>query len=236
MAKVYIEDDFVYKTYDDFYPEEWVDKEIYIHDILLRKTDLNVTDMEKVNAHEIKMPFLSHQNLGFYLMRNVDDSLIDDFVKVQQEIHQYKSLELENAHIVFKRWIEMSQLSREIKHIAQNILDTVEYENHLCHFDYQPSHVVIHNNAYYIMDWIHAKLANPILDIANTYVILRLDQYDLAHKYMQKIINMTDYTKEQILFAVPLMAAIKMIETDDIYEHKVLTTLVFDPKNKDITK
>jgi hypothetical protein len=53
---------------------------------------------------------------------------------------------------------------------------------------------------------------------------------------MQKIINMTDYTKEQILFAVPLMAAIKMIETDDIYEHKVLTTLVFDPKNKDITK
>jgi hypothetical protein len=32
------------------------------------------------------------------------------------------------------------------------------------------------------------------------------------------------------------MAAIKMIETDDIYEHKVLTTLVFDPKNKDITK
>jgi ABC-type phosphate/phosphonate transport system ATPase subunit len=74
------------------------------------------------------------------------------------------------------------------------------------------------------------------LDIANTYVILRLDQYDLAHKYMQKIINMTDYTKEQILFAVPLMAAIKMIETDDIYEHKVLTTLVFDPKNKDITK
>jgi hypothetical protein len=30
------------------------------------------------------------------------------------------------------------------------------------------------------------------------------------------------------------MAAVKMIETDDIFKHKVLTTLVFDPKNKDI--
>ena len=236
MAKVYIEDEFVYKTYDDFYPEEWVDKEIYIHDILLRKTDLKVTDMEKVSAHEIKMPFLSHQNLGFYLMRNVDDSLIDDFIRVQQEIHQYKALELENAHIVFKRWIEMSQLSKDIKHIAQDVLETIEYENYLCHFDYQPSHVVIYNNTYYIMDWIHAKLANPILDIAKTYVNLRLNQYDLAHKYLQKVVLKSDYTKEHILFAVPLMAAIKMIETDDIYEHKVLTTLVFDPKNKDITK
>ena len=236
MAKVYIEDEFVYKTYDDFYPEEWVDKEIYIHDILRRKTKLNVTDMQKVNAHEIKMPYLSHQNLGFYLMRNVDEGLLDDFVKIQYEIHQYKALELENAHIVFKRWIEMSQLSRDIKHIAQDILDTVEYENYLCHFDYQPSHVVLYNNAYYIMDWIHAKLANPILDIANTYVSLRLEQYELAKKYLSKVSSMMTYSKEQILFAVPLMAAIKMIETDDIYEHKVLTTLVFDPKNKDITK
>lgn|GEM_PF-663598 len=236
MAKVYIEDDFVYKTYDDFYPEEWVDKEVYIHDILLRKTNLNITEVEKVNAHEIKMPFLSHQNLGFYLMRNVDESLIDDFVKLQHEMHQYQALELENAHIVFKRWIEMSQLSRDIKHIAHDVLETIEYENYLCHFDYQPSHVVIFRNEYYIMDWIHAKLANPILDIANTYVNLRLDQYDLAHKYLQRVTSLFDYDKEKVFFAVPLMAAIKMIETDDIFEHKVLTTLVFDPKNKDITK
>ncbi len=236
MAKVYIEDDIVYKTYDDFYPEEWVDKEIYIHDILRRKTHLNVSDVEKVNAHEIKMPYLSHQNLGFYLIRNIDEALLNDFVNIQHEIHQYKGLELENAHIVFKRWIEMSQLAKEIKHIAQNVLETIEYENYLCHFDYQPSHVVLHDSSYYIMDWIHAKLANPILDVASTYVTLRLEQYDLAKNYLNKASSIMDFDKEKILFAVPLMAAIKMIETDDIFEHKVLTTLVYDPKNKDITK
>jgi thiamine kinase-like enzyme len=106
----------------------------------------------------------------------------------------------------------------------------------LCHLDYQPSHVVLKDTKYYIMDWIHAKLGNPVLDIAQTYTIIRMQSYDLAHKYLYKIMEMTDYQKDEIYKIVPLMAAIKMIETDDIFEHKVLTTLVYDPKNKDVTK
>jgi thiamine kinase-like enzyme len=128
----------------------------------------------------------------------------------------------------------MSQLGKDIKNIALDILEKLEYKNHLCHFDYQPSHVVSYNKKYYIVDWIHAKLANPILDIASTYVILRLKSYKLAHQYVYKVIDLTDIKIDEIYNAIPLMAAVKMIETDDIFKHKVLTTLVFDPKNKEI--
>lgn len=236
MAKVYIEEQFAYKIYDDFYPEEWVDKEIYIHDILREKTSLLVTEMEKVDAHEIKMPYLGKDLLDLHIYKTYDDSIMTDFVHIQSEIHTYSALELENAHIVYKRWLEMSQLSKEIKHIASTILQNIEYKNYLCHFDYQPSHVARFNQKYYTMDWIHSKLGNPILDVAQTYILLRLNSYEIAQKYLYKVIDMMEYKMDAIYHVVPLMAAIKMIETDDIYEHKVLTTLIYDPKNKDVTK
>ena len=71
MAKVYIEDQFAYKIYDDFYPEEWVDKEIYIHDILKEKTSLSVTEMQKVDAHEIKMPYLGTDLLNLHIYKKL---------------------------------------------------------------------------------------------------------------------------------------------------------------------
>jgi hypothetical protein len=234
MATVYVENESAYKTYDDFYPEEWIDKEIYIHDILLERTSLNVTKMYKLNAHEIKMPFLNQYTLEAALDHKFDNVKLTDFVHLQNQINQYTALELENAHVVYKRWIFMSQLGKDIKNIALDILDHLEYKNHLCHFDYQPSHVVRYNKVYYIVDWIHAKLANPILDIASTYIILRLKSYKLAHQYLYKVIDLTDFKIDEVYAAIPLMAAVKMIETDDIFKHKVLTTLVFDQKNKDI--
>lgn len=235
MATVYIDNDIAYKTYDDFYPEEWIDKEIYIHDILIKKTSLNIIKMIKTNAHEIKMPFLTQQTLQTGVTDKFDQIKLIDFVHLQSKINAYVALELENAHIVYKRWILMSQLGIDIKNKALKILENLEYKNHLCHFDYQPSHVVISHDKYFIVDWIHAKLANPILDMASTYIILRLKAYKLAHQYLYKLIDMMNIKKEDIYQVIPLMAAVKMIETDDIYVHKVLTTLVFDPQNKDIT-
>ncbi|MCD4827345.1 MAG: hypothetical protein K8Q99_06165 [Acholeplasmataceae bacterium] len=234
MATVYIDNDTAYKTYDDFYPEEWIDKEIYIHDILIEKTSLKVAKMIKISAHEIKMPFLNQKTLETDIIDKFNHIKLIDFVHLQSRINAYVGLELENAHIVFKRWILSSQLGVDVKRIALNILEKLEYKNHLCHFDYQPSHVVVNIDQYYVMDWIHAKLANPILDMASTYIILRLKSYKLAHQYLYKLIDMMDIKKEDIYQVIPLMAAIKMIESDDIYAHKVLTTLVFDPQNKDI--
>lgn len=234
MATVYVEKDKAYKKYDVFYPEEWIDKEIYIHDILHEKTSLNVPKMYKTNMHEIKMPFLNTSTLEQGIIDKFEHTKLTDFVHLQSQINAYSALELENAHIVFKRWILMSQLGKDIKNIALEILENLEYKNHLCHFDYQPSHVVLNEKEYFIVDWIHAKLANPILDIASTYIILRLKSYKIAHKYLYKVIDMMDVKLDDIYQVIPLMAAVKMIETDDIFKYKVLTTLVFDPKNKDI--
>lgn len=234
MSTVYVENDTAYKKYDVFYPEEWIDKEIYIHDILLAKTSLNVTRMYKMNEHEIKMPFLNKYTLDNDIEKKFDHQKLIEFVHLQTLINAYTALELENAHVVFKRWIVMSQLGKDIKNIALDVLEHLEYKNHLCHFDYQPSHVVLHEKKYFIVDWIHAKLANPILDMASTYIILRLKSFKLAHQYLYKIKDMIDIKLSDIYQVIPLMAAVKMIETDDIFEHKVLTTLVFDPKNKDI--
>ena len=236
MAKVYIENNFVYKIYDAFYPEEWVDKEVHINHILKDKTSLNIVRMEKVDTHEIKMPYLGNKILNINKINGSEETKLVDFVHLQTEIHKYKAFELENAHVVYKRWLERSQLGKDVKEVSLKALSGIDYMNHLCHFDFQPSHVIIYKEKYYMVDWMKTKLANPILDIASTYVILRLQSYKTAHQYLYKVMDMTDYKIKNIYLAISVMAAVKMIETDDIYIQKVLTTLVFEPKNKDVTQ
>ena len=99
-ASVYIEKNFAYKVYDNFYPEEWIDKEIFIHNLLREKTSLNIVDMIKSAPNEIKMPYLSQNTLDINLVDKFDDVKLIDFVHLQSKINTYNSLELENAHLL----------------------------------------------------------------------------------------------------------------------------------------
>jgi len=235
IATIYREQDYVYKVYDPLYPEEWIDKEIYIHNLIRKETDLTVLTLEKKNAHTIKMPFLAAPSLETTLFNNPYDPAWHVFTELQNQIHQYEGFDLEPAHLVFKRRLELSWLSDEIREIALAILAKLPVQTQLCHFDFQPSHVIQTENKLTILDWLHAKQGHPMMDIANTYVLLRLQNSDVALHYLQGICEMTDYQSNMIYSIIPLMAALQLLETDDIYKHKVLTTLIYDPENTKVT-
>lgn len=235
IATIYRELDHVYKVYDPLYPEEWVDKEIYIHDLIRKETDLTVLTLKKINGHTIQMPYLAAPSLEATLFNNVNDSAWNVFVQLQCQIHQYEGFDLEPSHSVFKRRLELSWLSDEIREIALSILAELPVQTQLCHFDFQPSHVIQTENKPTILDWLHAKQGHPIMDIANTYVLLRLQKSEIALHYLQCISEASSYQQNMVYSVVPLMAALQLLETDDIYKHKVLTTLIYDPENTNVT-
>lgn len=45
------------------------------------------------------------------------------------------------------------------------------------------------HSEYYIIDWINAKLGNPVLDIARTYVVLKQYAQRQANKYLKMIVQ-----------------------------------------------
>ena len=122
IAKVYIENRNVYKTYDATYPDEWVDKEVYINRLLRENTKLNVVKMEKIAPYEIKMPYIGNKHLNMNDKQENSHAFLSLFVKLQTEIYQYSDLELENAHVLYKRWISLSNLIEPVKQKALYIL------------------------------------------------------------------------------------------------------------------
>ena len=76
---------------------------------------------------------------------------------------------------------------------------------------------------YYIIDWINAKLGNPVLDIARTYIILKQYAQRLANKYLKAIVKKGNYVMADVETAIPLMAILRLTEHDATdFEAKLL--------------
>ena len=83
------------------------------------------------------------------------------------------------------------------------------------------------HSEYSIIDWVNAKLGNPVLDIARTYIILKQYAQRIANKYLKIISKKGGYELEGIKMAIPLMAILRMLETDAESYHGSLMALFY---------
>ena len=75
-----------------------------------------------------------------------------------------------------------------------------------------------HEGIPYIIDWTNAKLGNPVMDIASTYIIFRLYADDFSKPYLDAMIS-KGFALDKIIKAIPVMAFIRLRETKE--EHLV---------------
>jgi len=73
---------------------------------------------------------------------------------------------------------------------------------------------------------VNAMLGNPVMDIARTYVILKQYAQRMANKYLKLISKKGGYELEEIKMAIPLMAILRMLETDAESYHENLMSLL----------
>lgn len=102
------------------------------------------------------------------------------------EIHKVKGINLPALNPYMKERIATVNIEDAVKERAYRLMEEIPDGNTLCHFDYHFLNVMYCADGYKIIDWISAKVGNPIYDYARTYVI----SYEFAYRLSTKIYGM----------------------------------------------
>lgn len=214
-AKIYKENDFVYKSFSNEYPDHWIKYEARVQNEVYNNTHLNVPKARYIEtSKEIEMAYIEGYTLADRIRKEKYKFGLEDLVATQLSIYHYANLDLPQAHESFMSSINRSNLEKALKDKALNSLNRIERKMILCHFDIHFLNILYKNNEYYIIDWVNAKLGNPVMDIARTYIILKQYAQRLSNKYLKLIAKQGTISIAEIEAAIPLMAALRLIDHD----------------------
>jgi tRNA A-37 threonylcarbamoyl transferase component Bud32 len=213
VAKVYLQNGFAYKCFQQTYPINWIAYEVSIQKEIASKTKLPVLTYEYIDqSYEIKMPYIKGVELTDRMQKEKYKYGLEDLIALQKQVYHYENLQLPHAHDVFLDTLMKSNVDDLTKNIGVVALETIERKNTLCHFDFHFSNIMYDRLNYFIIDWVNAKLGNPILDIARTYVLLRQYAFRISNKYLKSIAKDLSIELASFKNAIKLMAVLRMIE------------------------
>jgi thiamine kinase-like enzyme len=227
IASIVSDGEYAYKIYNPWIPIEHILKEERILKEVKKKTDLNVVDCEWLSDEKmLKMSLIDGKTLADLMRKEKYQFGIETLIQCQVSIYKFSDLNLEDAFTVFESIIKTSSLNDEIKQIALRSLSSINVQQQLCHFDIHLENIMISNETPIIIDWMNAKLGNPVMDIARTYIIMRQYVKRKANIYLKSICQKLNYQVEEVLKAIPLMAALRMLENDTTMFQEELNHLI----------
>ena len=228
-ASIYTDNLYAYKKYHASYDMNNMTYEVYVQNQIYQHTSLNVLKYE-IEDQMIKMIYLKGKTLADEIRTGEKTQWLEMFIKLQHSTYLEVPVELVSAFDVFETQIKHSTKHQVLIEKALQSLERIEKTQYLCHLDFHPENIMSHENEYYILDWTNAKLANPVMDIASTYIIFVLYLPDLATTYLHNMSEISGYSVEKIVVAIPVMAFIKLRE-NDIQDHEpILKKLIVEPK------
>ncbi|MBU1142125.1 MAG: aminoglycoside phosphotransferase family protein [Firmicutes bacterium] len=218
-AKVYLDNGIAYKVFRDAHPMNWIEYEVQIQNEIFEHTSLPVLPY-KLNPlkREIEMPYVQGIELTKRIRNEKYKEGLEDFIRLQLDIYSYKNLNLPNAHQVFIQHFENHKISSDYKSIGLKYLSEIPFQPVLCHFDLHFSNILYDGN-YTIIDWVNAKLANPILDVARSFVILRQYAFRLSSKYLKIMMRKMQFSEVEMKKAIVVMAILRIIEIEQSEIH-----------------
>lgn len=201
QATVVTDGIFAYKVFNDNYPLEWIQYEFDI------QSEINKTQLPIIKYHSIcdtnciKMDYIMGDTIGKMLQTSQLKNGVEILIDLQKQIHVYHELNLPCFKQDALDLINDIDVSREYKELFISILNCIDDKNNLLHLDFHFLNIMF-DNQYIIIDWVNAKLGNPIYDYARSYVIMNEYVFRLGSKYKtlikkDKLID-TEYLDEGI--------------------------------------
>ena len=160
--------------------------------------------------------FIKGKTLQQLMDENPDkmDTYLSQFVDIQMEIHaQYMPL--------LSKWKD--KLARQIKSLAAideiKKYDLQERLNNkmpphlkLCHGNFAPKNVIINDEGTFVINWSGARQGNASADVARTYLLLSLNQPEIADDYLDKYCEKSGTSKQYVQSWLPIVAAAQLIK------------------------
>jgi thiamine kinase-like enzyme len=218
-SEVYKEDDRAYKIYPFDFPLEVIEEELRVNQIIAQHTQLPMDPLVATDSpYVLQMKFFGMETLTSKML-NREKNVVEDLVNLQMSVFQYRDLPLHNIHERYHRRISASQqLTQEQKNIALRVLSELAYQPTLAHMDFHPNNLIFYDGQYWILDWVNAGCANPLLCIARTYILLHYHAQRRAQKYLSYMSKKNGWSKQLIREVAIIQAAHRITETDDPWE------------------
>lgn len=211
VAKVYFYEGYAYKVFKQDCSPAAVEYEINIQQEIA-KTSLPVVRYYKTdNPLVIKMDFIDGAALADKMRREKYPAGLSDLLTIQKEIHNTPGVKVPGFTNWIRSEIEHSGVPSAVKETAFGYLAEIPEGEKLCHLDLHFLNIMRSSKGYYIIDWVNAKLGNPIFDFARTYVIMFEFANRISGKYL-KLLKESGINPEEFRKAVFIMAVQRMNE------------------------
>jgi hypothetical protein len=217
MAKVYLWDGFAYKCFQSDYPEDWIAYELHIQNTISQLGLPTVNYYPSEFPHSIKMDYIVGISLADKIRQEKYKHGLEDLFSLILTVHEKRDLEKINLELprlnpfllqeISKLDIDTIQKDLAVKYIAE-----ITDQDVLCHLDLHFLNVMCADSSYYIIDWVNAKIGNPIYDFARTYVILYEFANRMSKKYLDMVKSQCGFDLSELNKAIYVMAVHRLTE------------------------
>lgn len=202
---------YAYKVFNNDYPYNWIQYEYNV------QSEINKTDLPIIKYHSIiesnciKMDYIKGDTLGFLLKSKQLKNGVEILIDLQKKTHVYHDLNLPSFKEDSVRVLNCIDLSNDMKELCKLLIHKIEDKNNLLHLDFHFLNIMF-DHQYYIIDWVNAKVGNPIYDYARSYVIMNEYVIRLGAKYKTLILKDKSIDTTYLDEAIYIMSVLRLRE------------------------
>lgn len=217
-AKIYLYENKIVKMFKDDLPDTESSYEAnkqnfaYLSGLSVPK----VLDVTKIDGKQaIIMEYIKGRTLGDLLTENMVQAeyYMNISIDVQRNIHMVSANSLEPMTEKLRRQINSApNLDGRYKSILIKKLDSITFENKLCHGDFHLYNLIISDNKVTIIDWIDSSNGDIRADIYRTYLLYSQFSMELAEMYLRLYCEKSGLSKQEIFQWAPIIAGARLSE------------------------
>ncbi|MGG0670847.1 phosphotransferase family protein [Sporosarcina koreensis] len=175
-----------------------------------------VLDVTKIDGKQaIVMEYIEGKTIGELFFANMDQAeyYLDLSIDIQREIHQIHAESFEPMSRKLSRQLEAAPYLGNIqKAELLRKLDSMTYENRLCHGDFHLLNVIMSDDKVTIIDWVDASAGDIRADVCRTYLLYSELSAEVAELYLRLYCGKSGLSKDEILQWSPILAGARLAE------------------------
>ena len=221
--EVYKTDEGIIKIFEPIHPKSAIFNEA-LNTVRVEETELEIPKLKEVRQIDGKwaiiIEYKSGRTLG-EIMRAEPDNLekyMSDFVELQLKMQRKRAPMLNKLKDKLVREINsLTALDATQRYELLTRLEKMPKHSKLCHGDFNPSNVIVEKNGTMtVIDWAHATQGNASADAAMTYLLLALENQDMADLYLNLFCKKSDTAKQYVRQWLPIVAAAQLEKENEL--------------------